>query len=81
MDLQLPKGLFTIEDQLIVHYLVSDPIFKKSAEDDMGPISRIYPDWQGNKLVYVTLTGEESHDLRALLDYAIKIGYLNSFKN
>lgn len=79
--IELPVGYYSVEDETICHYLMNDPIFRRSAEEDVGKILRIYPDWQANKLVYVTLTGEVCHDLRALLDYAKKVGYLKSFEN
>lgn len=79
--IELPKGYYSVEDEAICHYLINDPIFKMSAEEDLGKILRIYPDWQANRLVYVTLTKEVSHNLRALLDYAKNVGYLKSFEN
>ena len=79
--IELPAGYYTAEDETICHYLINDPVFKRSAEEDLGPIMRIYPDWKENKLVYVTLTTEVCHNLRELLDYAKGVGYLKTFQN
>lgn len=84
-SISLPKGQVNLDSDLenvaMVNFLIRDDIFKKSAEEDLGPITRIYPDWKNDKLVYVLLTGEErTHILSDLLQYMKKIKYLKAYE-
>lgn len=79
---KLPEGYRTVDDEILISYLINDPVFINSVAEDWGPVTRIYPDWKENKLVYELLSGQiKSHDLKELIAYAKKVNYLKSFEN
>lgn len=82
MSKQLPKGFKTLEDQMMIDYLLKDQVFLESVETDMGKLRKIFPDWEANKLVYIFEDGEmKESDLLQIVYKLRKINYMKEFSN
>jgi hypothetical protein len=79
---RLPHGAQTLENELIVNYLINDEVFKRSMENDLGKVIRIWPDWSRDALVYELLDGTTFESvLSKLIKEMKRIGYMKEFEH
>lgn len=79
MKAALPQGNKPAEDETIVSQLVVDELFKESIESEYGKITKIYPDWRTDKLVYEFLDGSSKYSVLSEIVKALKdLKYLES---
>lgn len=80
--IELPRGVRTLEDIIIIEHLVKDEIFIESVESDFGKVRRIYPDWIKDKLVYELLDGTKKLSKLSLIVQRLKaVNYMKQFEN
>ncbi len=80
--IELPKGQRTMDDELMVSYLINDEVFRASMEEDLGHIVRMYADWKKDALIYELLDGSQKESvLSELLKSMRKLNYMKSFEN
>lgn len=79
---RLPHGAQTLENELIVNYLINDEVFKASMEHDLGKVVRMYADWERDALVYELLDGTTFESvLSKLIKEMKRIGYMKEFEH
>lgn len=77
MEKSLPKGQQTIEDETLVAHLIQDELFRESIESEFGRLTKIYPDWRTDQLIYEFLNGSSKYSILSEIIKTLKdLGYL-----
>ncbi len=78
----LPEYEIDPLDELIVFHLMDDETFRESIESEFGRLSKIYPDWLSDKLIYEFFDGSSKYSNLTEIVRALKdLGYLKSIMN
>ncbi len=54
-------------DKQLVDRLLADKGFRKHAEADIGPVSRVEVDWENNTVTFYGFSGTRQIDLQAMI--------------
>jgi len=79
---ELPVGVRSLEDFVIIEHLFKDEVFKSSIEETEGKLKSIYADWENNLLIFEFIDGTEiQSDLYNVIKELKKINYMREWAN